>query len=428
MDIAILLLLILLNGAFALSEMALVTARKGRLQPLSDQGDAAAAAALRLAQEPTRFLSTVQIGITSISILNGIVGEAALAPPLAQWLQSIGLDGRPAGYLSTGIVVVLITYFSIVLGELVPKRLGQINPEAAARLVARPMQWLALAVKPFVKLLVGSTELVLRIFGVRHTAAPRVTEEEIRALLIEGAHEGVIEADEHAMVRNVFRLDDRQIGSLMVPRGEVVYLDADLPWEENLKRIGGSEHTRFPVVNGHWGSLLGVISARQLLAKAVVLGQTPDLHSDLHPPVYVPESLTGMELLQNIRNSGVQLVFVVDEYGEVLGIVTLQDVLEAITGEFKPQTPTDAWAVQREDGSWLIEGLMPIPELKDRLHIQAMPEEDRYHSLAGMLLVLLGRVPQAGDHAEWDGWRFEVVDMDGKRIDKVLASRARPTV
>jgi len=263
---------------------------------------------------------------------------------------------------------------------------------------------------------------------VKHTAAPRVTEEEIRALLIEGAHEGVIEADEHAMVRNVFRLDDRRIGSLMVPRGEVVYLDANLPWEENLKRIGGSEHTRFPVVNSHWSSLLGVISARQLLAKAVVLGQTPDLHSDLQPPVYVPESLTGMELLQNIRNSGVQLVFVVDEYGEVLGIVTLQDVLEAITGEFKPQTTADAWAVQREDGSWLLEGLIPIPELKDRLHIQAMPEEDRYHSLAGMLLVLLGRVPQAGDHAEWDGWRFEVVDMDGKRIDKVLASRARPTV
>jgi putative hemolysin len=423
MDIAILLLLILLNGAFALSEMALVTARKGRLQTLSNQGDTGAAAALRLAEEPTRFLSTIQIGITSIGILNGIVGEAALAGPFAQWLQGTGLEERAAAYLSTGLVVVVITYFSIVFGELVPKRLGQINPETAARFVAKPMQWLALAVKPFVKLLVASTELVLRVLGEKRTAAPKVTEEEIRAVLLEGANAGVIEADEHAMVRNVFRLDDRQIGSLMVRRSDVVCLDASLSWEANLKRIAGSERTRFPVIDGKWSELLGVISARQLLAKAVVLGETPDLHSELQSPVYVPESLTGMELLQSMRNSGVQLAFVVDEFGDVLGIVTLQDVLEAITGEFKPQTTADAWAVQRDDGSWLIEGLIPIPELKDRLHIEGLPEEGRYHTLAGLLLLVLGHVPRVGDRAEWDGWCFEVMDMDGNRIDKVLASR-----
>ncbi len=425
MDVAILLALILLNGAFAMSEIALVMVRKGRLKELSAQGDAGAAAAVRLGEDPTRFLSTIQIGITTIGILSGIVGEAALAPPLAEWMRAHGLEPRAAGYLSTGLVVVLITYFSIVLGELVPKRLAQINPEPIARRVARPMQWLATASKPFVKLLAGSTELMLRLLGVKERGAPRVTEEEIRALLLEGADAGVIEEHEHAMVRNVFRLDDRQLGSLMVPRGQVVCVDVQRPWEENLKRITGSEHTRFPVVNGGLSEILGVISARQLLAKTV-RGEQPDLRSGLQLPVFVPESLTGMELLQNIRSSGVQLVFVIDEYGELLGIVTLQDVLEAITGEFKPRSTDDLWAVRRDDGSWLLDGLIPIQELKDRLGIRAVPEEDRYHTLAGMLMVLSGRLPQTGDKAQWEGWRFEVVDMDGKRIDKVLAMPLSP--
>lgn len=373
MDVAILLFLILLNGAFAMSEIALVMARRGQLKELSEQGDASAAVALGLAQEPTRFLSTIQIGITSIGILNGIVGEAALAPPLAEWLKSLGIEQRAAGYASTGLVVVLITYLSIILGELVPKRLGQINPEAVALLVARPMQWLATAAKPFVKLLTGSTEFVLRLFGVTDRGAPRVTEEEIRALLLEGADAGVIEKEEHQMVRNVFRLDDRQLGSLMVPRRDVVHLDVERSWEENLKRIEGSEHTRFPVVKGGMREILGVISARQMLAKTV-RGEPVDLRSGLQPPVFVPESLTGMELLQHIRSSGVQLVFVTDEYGEVQGIVTLQDVLEAITGEFKPRNTEEQWAILRADGSWLLDGMIPIPELKDRLELREIPE------------------------------------------------------
>ena len=421
MDVAILFALILLNGAFAMSEIALVAARKGRLQPLADERDAGALTALRLREEPTRFLSTIQIGITSIGILNGIVGEAALAPVLAGWLHARGLEGRFVEYAATAAVVVLITYFSIVLGELVPKRLAQLDPEAVARRVARPMELLARIARPFVALLAGSTRLVLRALGLKDAQARPVTEEEIHALLVEGSESGAIEEEEHDMVRNVFRLDDRQLGSFMVPRREVVSLDVALPWEENVKRLEDSGHTRYPVVRGGLRDIVGVISARNLLRRAL-RGQPPQWESDLQPPVFVPESLTGMELLQNFRASGVQLAFVVDEYGEVLGIVTLRDVLEAITGEFRSARAEDQWAVMREDGSWLLDGLMPIPELKDRLGLKALPEEERYHTLSGLLMMLLGRLPQTGDRTDWDGWRFEIVDMDGKRIDKVLAA------
>jgi putative hemolysin len=421
MDVAILFALILLNGAFAMSEIALVAARKGRLQPPAAARDAGALAALRLREEPTRFLSTIQIGITSIGILNGIVGEAALAPVLAGWLHARGLEGRFVEYAATAAVVVLITYFSIVLGELVPKRLAQLDPEAVARRVARPMELLARIARPFVALLAGSTRLVLRALGLKDAQARPVTEEEIHALLVEGSESGAIEEEEHDMVRNVFRLDDRQLGSFMVPRREVVSLDVALPWEENVKRLEDSGHTRYPVVRGGLRDIVGVISARNLLRRAL-RGQPPQWESDLQPPVFVPESLTGMELLQNFRASGVQLAFVVDEYGEVLGIVTLRDVLEAITGEFRSARAEDQWAVMREDGSWLLDGLMPIPELKDRLGLKALPEEERYHTLSGLLMMLLGRLPQTGDRTDWDGWRFEIVDMDGKRIDKVLAA------
>jgi putative hemolysin len=421
MDLAVLLALILLNGLLAMSEIALVSARKSRLQPLADQGDSAAAAALSVQQEPNNFLSTIQVGITSIGILNGIVGEAALTPVLVDWLRGHGLEGRIVELASTALVVVLITYFTIVLGELVPKRLGQIDPEAVARRVARPMQLLARIVRPFVALLARSTALTLRALGVKDTPVRPVTEEEIHALLAEGSSAGVIEAEEKDMVRNVFRLDDRLIGSLMVPRRDVDFLDVNLAWEENVERIEASGHTRYPVVRGGMRDIVGVISARNLLRRAL-RGQAPDWKSDLQPPVYVPESLTGMELLQNFRSSGVQLVFVVDEYGEVLGIVTVRDVLEAITGEFRSGRAEEQWAVRRDDGSWLLDGLIPLPELKDRLNLKQLPEEERYHTLSGMIMVLLGRLPQTGDKAEWERWRFEVVDMDGKRIDKVLAS------
>ena len=423
MEITLLFFLILVNGAFAMSEIALVAARKGRLQKLADEGDHGAARALELNTEPTRFLSTVQIGITSIAILNGIVGEAVLAEPLARWLEKQGVQPQNSGWLSTGIVVVAITYFSIVLGELVPKRIGQMNPEAIARVVAKPLDWLSMLAKPFVKLLSASTHLIIKMLGIKEREDGGV-EEEIHALLAEGSESGAIEDAEHEMVRNVFRLDDRLLGSLMVPRAHIIALDANLSWAENAKRIEESDHSRYPVVRRDLHDIVGIVTARQMLVKTLK-GQSPDLTKNLQTPVFVPESLTGMELLDNFRASGTHLAFVVDEYGEVLGMVTLTDLLEAITGEFKPHREEDAWALQRDDGSWLLDGLIPVPELKDRLELKTVPEEgtEKYHTLSGMMMLLLGRLPHTGDKAYWEDWCLEIVDMDNRRIDKVLAAR-----
>ena len=425
MEIAVLVILILFNGVFAMSEIALVTARKTRLQKLIDEGDRAAIAAAKLGEDPTRFLSTIQIGITSIGVLNGIVGEAAFAQPFGTWLVSLGLPERYGYYAATALVVVVITYLTIVLGELVPKRIGQNNPELIARLVAKPIGWLATATKPFVWLLTESTNALLRPLGVKNRSGSGVTEEEIHAVLAEGTTAGVIESHEHTMVRNVFRLDDRQINSLMVPRGDVVVLDAEEPFDDNLKLIEQSDHARFPVVRGGLDNILGVVNARKLLSR-VARGSPPDVALDLQAPLYVPETLTGMELLDNFRASGVQMAFVIDEYGEMLGIVTLQDLIEAITGEFQPRDPDTSWAMQRADGTWLLDGLIPLPELKDRLALDAVPEEERgrYHTLSGMIMWLTGRLPKVTDTVNWEGWRLEIVDMDGKTIDKVLATRA----
>ncbi len=427
MEILFLFALILLNGAFAMSEIALVTARKARLAKLVDEGNSAAIAAVKLGEDPTRFLSTIQIGITSIGVLNGIVGEAALAPPLSKWLMVLGLQESYAQYAGTGLVVVVITYFSIVLGELVPKRLGQSHPEVVAMLVAKPISWLSVATKPFVRLLSGSTRWLLRAMGVKESMGSNVTAEEIAAVLSEGTSAGVIESHEHTMVRNVFLLDDRQINSLMVPRGDVVVLDGALSFAENLKRIDDSDHARFPVVRGTIDNIVGVVNARQLLTK-VARGEVPDLLGNVQQPLYVPETLTGMELLDSFRSSDVHMAFVVDEYGQVQGIVTLQDLIEAITGEFHPRNPETSWAVQREDGSWLLDGHIPVPELKDRLGLKEVPEEERgrYHTLSGLMMLLTGRLPRTGEVVHWEQWRFEIVDMDGKTIDKVLATSSAP--
>ena len=423
MDVAILLALIAINALFAMAEVALLTAKRSKLQRMVDAGDRQAAAALELGEDPNRFLSTVQVGITTIGILNGVVAESALSAPFAVWLESVGVASETSGWLASTLIVVIITYLSIVLGELVPKRIGQSNPEPIARIVARPMLTLAQIARPLVKLLSGSTQVLLRMVGIRNAGTPVVTEEEIHALLEEGSDAGIIEENERQMVRNVFRLDDRQITSLMVPRSDIICLDLDEPLNENLQRIQGSEHSRFPVCKGGFNEVVGIINAKVLLAQTL-RGETPDFKTDLQPAVFVPESLTGMELLEHFKSSGVQMAFVIDEYGEIQGLITLQDLIEAIAGEFKPDDHEDAWAIQRQDGSWLLDGIIPVPELKDTLGLETVPEEDkgRYNTLSGMLMLLMGCIPTAGEAVEWESWRFEVVDMDGKRIDKVLAT------
>jgi putative hemolysin len=425
MDFTLLLFLILLNGLFAMSEMGLSASRKARLQVMVESGQPGAAAAMALHENPTLWLSTVQIGITSIGVLNGIVGEAAFSEPVAQWLETrFGAPVRGAAIGATALVVVMITVLTIIFGELVPKRLGQMHPETVARLVARPMNWLSTATRPLVWLLSVSTNAILTLMGMRVGPSRAVTEEEIAASLEEGVDAGVIEAQEHQMVRNVFRLDERQIGSMMIPRAEIVWLDLADSTEKLLQCIADSGHTRFPVCRGSLDDVQGVLRLASLL-RPLAHGDKLLLSEHLVPPVFVPETLSGMELLEQFRAARTDLVFVVDEYGAVQGVITERDLLEAITGEFGASGDDDAWAVQRPDGSWLLDGLIPVPELKDRLALKELPEEDRgrYNTLAGMIMLLLGRLPRTADAVDWQGWRFEVVDLDGKRVDKVLVQR-----
>ncbi len=422
MDFLLIAFLTLLNGLFAMCEMALASSRRGRLAALADEGDGGARAALKLMDEPTQFLSTVQVGITSIGLINGIVGEAAFSGPLEVWLQGLGMPVRASELLATGIVVALITYVTIIFGELVPKRIGQLYPEPVSRFAARPMGWLSKGAGPFVKLLSGSTQAILKVLAIDTTQARGMTEEEIAHSLEEGVDAGVIEEHEHRMVRNVFHLDDRPLTSMMVPRSDIEWLDASTTVREALRRAGeGVAHSWYPVCRGSLDDVVGVVSVSRLLS----LGPAHEGAVEPHavPAIFVPETLSGMELLEQFRIQSARLVFVVDEYGVVQGLVTPHDLLEAITGELQPALDTDAWATQREDGSWLLDGLMPVSELKERLDIRELPEEDkgRYNTVAGLLMAVSGRLPEPGERIDCGDWVFEVVDLDGRRIDKVLA-------
>ena len=426
MDFLLIVFLTLLNGAFAMSELALAASRKVRLNAMAEDGDKGAQAALTLLSNPNQFLSTVQVGITSIGVLNGIVGEAAFSAGVARWLHGLGVADKAAAISATAIVVTLITFTTIIFGELVPKRIGQLHPEPVARWVSRPMLWLATAAKPFVKLLSGTTAGVLRLMRIDTNAMRPVTEEEISASLEEGVDAGVIEQHEHQMVRNVFQLDDRPLTSLMVPRADVEWLDADCTVAQGLRRAGsGGEngaHSWYPVCRGSLDDVVGVISVGRLLELGVDTPGTIEAYAT--PASFVPETLSGMELLEQFRAKAGRFVFVVDEYGVVQGLLTPRDLLEAITGELQPGAQIDAWATERDDGSWLLDGLMPVSELKVRLKIDELPEEDRgrYNTVAGLLMSVSGHLPAVGERIECAGWRFEVVDLDGKRIDKVLAS------
>ena len=427
MDFLLIAFLTLLNGVFAMSELALASSRKARLTAMSESGDKGAHAALKLLDNPTQFLSSVQVGITSIGMLNGIIGEAAFRDDLARVLLAWGTSERAASVTATAVVVTVITFITIVFGELVPKRIGQLYPEVVARLVSRPMTWVARIAKPFVRLLSISTQAVLKLLRVNNDAGRAVTEEEIAASLEEGREAGVIEHHEHQMVQNVFSLDDRPLTSLMVPRTDVEWLDASHTVAKCLELLGHSggkgTHSWYPVCRGSLDDVVGVISVARLLELGI---HEPDpVERHVHAATFLPETLSGMELLEQFRARSGRMVFVVDEYGVVQGLMTPRDLLEAITGELQPGAQADAWATQREDGSWLLDGLMPVGELKSRLDIRDLPEQDRgrYNTLAGLLMSVSGSLPATGARIECADWVFEVVDLDGKRIDKVLAMR-----
>jgi putative hemolysin len=424
MEVLLIALLTLLNGVFAMSEMALASSRKARLAAMADAGDGGAASALRLMEQPTQFLSTVQVGITSIGILNGIVGEAAFSDSLARWLQGLGMSVGPSGYAATGIVVAVITFITIIFGELVPKRIAQLYPETVSRWLSQPMSWMARAAGPFVKLLSACTQGVLKLLGINTMLARGMTEEEIAHSLAEGVHAGVIEQQERQMVANVFHLDDRPLTSMMVPRSEIRWLNAGLDVGSALRQIGEEgAHSWYPVCRGSLDNVLGVVSVAKLLAWAP--GATGTLEQLAVPATFVPETLSGMELLEQFRARVGRIVFVVDEWGVVQGMMTPHDLLEAITGELQPGVQGDAWATRREDGSWLLDGMMPVAELKARLDIRELPEEERgrYNTVAGLLMSVTGHLPATGERIDCGEWLFEVVDLDGKRIDRVLAMR-----
>ncbi len=424
MDFLLIVFLTLLNAVFAMSELALTASRKTRLGLMAEAGDKGAQAALSLLDHPNQFLSTVQVGITSIGVLNGIVGEAAFSDGLAGWLHGFGVSERASAISATAVVVTLITFTTIIFGELVPKRIGQLHPEAVARWMARPMLWLATVANPFVKLLSGTTALVLRMLPIDTSAARLVTEEEISASLEEGVDAGVIEQHEHQMVQNVFQLDDRPLTSLMVPRTDVEWLEADSSVARSLELVGRSgAHSWYPVCRGSLDDVVGLISVGRLLQLGAQTAGTIEAHAV--PATFVPETLSGMELLEQFRAKAGRFVFVVDEYGVVQGLLTPRDLLEAITGELQPGAQIDAWATERDDGSWLLDGLMPVGELKVRLDLDDLPDEERgrYNTVAGLLMSVSGHLPEVGERIDCAGWRFEVLDLDGRRIDKILASQ-----
>ena len=422
MELLIILLLTLLNGVFAMSEMALASSRRAILQKSADAGDRGAKAALSLLDDPTQFLSSVQVGITSIGLLNGILGEAAFSSDLSFYLQQWGVSETTAGILATAVVVTLITYLTIVFGELVPKRVGQLFPETVAKTVARPMTAVAAAARPFVALLSSTTLAVLKLLRVDNDAARGVTEEEIEASLAEGLGAGVLEEQEHRMVHNVLELDKRTLTSIMRPRDELVWLEHAETVETALAQAREFGHSWYPVCKQGLDNVQGMIHMQALMRLAATEPQAI-LGDHLEPAVYVPETLSGFELLEKYRMSDMRMALVVDEYGVVQGMLTPRDLLEAITGELKSSEADDAWAFEESDGVWRLDGGMPIAELKVRLHIDKLPDEDegRYNTVAGLLLAEAGEMLATGAQVAVGDWAYEVVRVDGHRIEEIVA-------
>ena len=417
-------LLLIANGVFSGSEIAVVSSRKVRLEQLAERGNRKARKALKLANSPNDFLSTVQVGITLIGILSGALGGATIAQRLKPYLDQVPALRGSSELLSLALVVSVITYLSLVIGELVPKRIALSNPEAIACQVAGPMRFLSRLTAPLVHILSGSTDGMLRLLGVRASEEPEITEEEIKALIRQGTESGVFEEVEHDMVQRVFRLGDRPIRSMMTPRTEIAWLDLEEPLEASLKEVLESTHSRFPVARGNLDNCVGTIRIRTLLT-AVVENQPVDLESMMQPPLFVAESMRALNVLEQFRETGVHIALVTDEFGGIEGLLTLNDLMEAIVGDLpSAEDQEEPLVVEREDGSWLLDGSLDIGDFKALVDREELPDEvsGGYHTIGGFVMHHLGRIPMAGEHFRWDGLSFEVMDMDGKRVDKILVA------
>ncbi len=415
MEILIIFGLIILNGVFALSEIAVLSSRKARLQQRINEGDRGARMALRLAENPNIFLSTIQVGITLIGVLAGAVGGATIAEALGTQLELIPILQPYSHSLALGTVVLLITIFSLLLGELVPKRLALHSPEDIASSIAGPMNVISRLFSPLVRLLSGLTDLIVRMLGVTPSAEPPVTEEELQVLLDQGTQAGVFEESEQDMVQGVFRLNDRRVGSLMTPRNEIAWLDiSDTPDEVRLQ-IEENPYSRFPVCEDSLDNVLGIIEARDLLLESLH-GEPLQLKRNLQSPVYIPETALASKSLDLFKSGSAEMMLVVDEFGSTQGLLTIYDILEEIVGDID----SEPQATQRQDGSWLLDGMLSSDDFKEIFNLRHMPDEDEYETLGGFVMLHLGRVPQAADRFDWNGLTFEVMDMDGKRVDKIM--------
>lgn len=421
-EILIVLLLIVANGIFAMSEMAIVSSRKVRLQQLANQGNKKAKVALDLANSPNQFLSTVQVGITLIGILAGAFGGAAISARLETQLKQIPFLAPYSNAISFTVVVITITYLSLIIGELVPKRLALNSPELIATTVSIPMRWLSRISSPIVHLLSASTELIVRFLGSHASTEPEVTEEEIKILIEQGTKSGIVEETEQNIVGRVFELGDRQVRTLMTPRPDIFWIDIDDPVEENRQSISESSYTRILVCQEDLDHVVGFIKVTDLLTR-LLSGQPLDLTANLRRPLFVPETTSVLKILELFKQGETHFALVVDEYGVIQGLVTLNDILMELVGDIPSwENPEEPQKVQREDGSWLLDGMLPVEEFLELFNLEHLLEESEgnYHTVGGFVITQLGRIPAAADHFEWQNLRVEVMDMDGNRVDKVL--------
>jgi putative hemolysin len=423
-EILILLFLVLINGLFSMSEIALISAKKNRLQQKAKKGSKSAIAALELSEHPNRFLPTIQIGITLIGTLSGAFGGATVALQLSELLSRIPWLDPYSNALGVGIVVLIITYLSLVIGELVPKRIALNNAEKVALDVAPFMQLFSKISAPFVTILSASTDFVIRLLRIRQSSEPTITEEDLISMIYQGKQIGVIEESEQNMVERIFRLSDRDVSAVMTPRTELVFLSIDASNDEILEKIAQYPFSRYPVYKESYDDLIGIVDSRDLLLQKVTKNEF-NLQSVMEKPSFLPESTTALDALEFLRGSGVKVAVVIDEYGGVLGIAGINDILRAIVGTIKEtDIEHEDEVVLRDDGSWLFDGMLQIDELKNYLGVEYLPEEEeqKYETLSGLMMNMLNRIPIAGDYFDWNDIRFEVMDMDGRRVDKVLVT------